>query len=44
MPPGRTAVDELAEWSSWMPFSEARSRRAFGPVRAAYGGDLSLTR
>jgi hypothetical protein len=25
MPTRRTAVDELAEWSPWMPFSEARS-------------------
>jgi len=23
MPPGRRAVDELAEWSPWMPFGEA---------------------
>jgi hypothetical protein len=25
MPPALIAVDELAEWSPWMPFSEARA-------------------
>ena len=32
MPPGRRAVDELAEWSPWMPFGEAVMDRALADV------------
>jgi hypothetical protein len=41
MPPALIAVDELAEWSPWMPFDDVEQGR---PLRAKAWGQAAFAR